>query len=69
LNQVKSIKILARSGLNLRTPIQCNNCCNITERKFCKIWAFPETKWNETIGCPDYQSIENEKPDITIRHQ
>ncbi len=58
MNQIKSVKILTQSGLNLHVPIQCNNCCNITERKFCKIWAFPETKWNSATGCPDYAGIQ-----------
>lgn len=50
----KNVMVLTKPGLNLTAPDACRGCIHLTERRFCQIWAFPESKWNTESPCLDY---------------
>lgn len=59
----KNVMVLTKPGLDLTAPAACRGCVHLTERRFCRIWAFPESKWKRRLPCPDY-SVYHRGPDL-----
>ena len=59
MTNIKKINLITRPGLNILAPVQCNQCRHLFARPgkelICSIWAFPEWKWRDQAGCPNYE--------------
>ena len=50
------VAVLTKPGLNILAPSCCRQCCHLTARRTCAIWAFPVTKWRSGQQCPQFSS-------------